>query len=114
MQQSYDDNSKYFVELDRSYTSVVKLGDGKLNKVEGKWTIVVDLHDGRDVISLKWIYKTKYNEDGLIQKHKACLVTKGYAQQTRVDFHDKIAPIIRMETIRTFLALVAQMELQVF
>ena len=29
-------NSKSFVELDRSYSSVVKLGDGKLKKVEGK------------------------------------------------------------------------------
>ena len=46
--------------------------------------------------------------------HKARLVTKGYAQQTRVDFHEKIAPIICMETIRTFLALATQMELQVF
>ena len=72
---------------------------------------LVDLPNGIYAIGLKWIYKTNYNEDGLIQKHKACLVTKGYAQQTRVDFHDKIAPIIRMETIRTFLALVAQMEL---
>ena len=46
MQQSYDDNSKYFVELDRSYTSVVKLGDGKLKKVEGKGTIVVHTKEG--------------------------------------------------------------------
>ena len=99
MQQSYDDNSKYFVELDHNYTSVIKLGDGKLNKVEGKLTIVVDLHDGRDVIGLKWIYKTKYNEDGLIQKHKAHSVAKGYAQQIRVDFHETVAHVVFMETL---------------
>ena len=40
---------------------------------------LVDLPNGRDVIGLKWIYKTKYNEDGSIQKHKARLVAKGYS-----------------------------------
>ena len=39
-------NSKSFVELDRSYSSVVKLGDGKLKKVEGKGTIAVNTNGG--------------------------------------------------------------------
>ena len=63
---------------------------------------------------IKWIYKTKYNEDGSIQKHKACLVAKGYSQQPGVDFHETFALVVRMKTIRTFLALAAQMELEVF
>uniref|UniRef100_A0A2N9EW08 CCHC-type domain-containing protein n=1 Tax=Fagus sylvatica TaxID=28930 RepID=A0A2N9EW08_FAGSY len=75
---------------------------------------LVDLPNGREVIGLKWIYKTKFKEDGSIQKHKARLVAKGYAQQPRVDFHETFAPVVRMETIRTVLALAAQMELQVF
>ena len=28
---------------------------------------LVDLPNGRDVTGLKWIYKTKYNEDGSIK-----------------------------------------------
>ena len=39
-------NSKSFVELDRSYTSIIKLGDGKLKKVEGKGTIAVHTKEG--------------------------------------------------------------------
>ena len=31
-----------------------------------------------------------------------------------MDFHETFAPVVRMEAIRTFLALTAQMELQVF
>ena len=58
--------------------------------------------------------QNEVNEDGLIQKHKAHLVTKGYAQQNGVDFHEIVAPVVHMETIRTFLALAAQMEFQVF
>ena len=75
---------------------------------------LVDLPNGRDVIVLKWIYKTKNNEDGLIQKHKVHLVAKGYLQQPRVAFHEKFSLVVHMETIRTFLAVVAQMELEVF
>ena len=31
-----------------------------------------------------------------------------------MDFHETFAPVVRMEAIRTFLALTTQMELQVF
>ena len=31
----------------------------------------------KEVIGVTWVYKTKLNSDGSIQKHKARLVTKG-------------------------------------
>jgi len=77
------------------------------------WELVDQLED-KEVIGLKWVYKTKYKEDGSIEKHKAQLVAKGYSQQPGVDFNEAFAPIAHMETIRTVLAIAAQMELQVF
>ena len=35
---------------------------------------------------MEWVYKTKYNEYGQIDKHKACLVSKGYSQKHGVDY----------------------------
>ena len=32
---------------------------------------LVDQHEKKEVNGLKWVYKTKYKEDGSIQKHKA-------------------------------------------
>lgn len=75
---------------------------------------LVDLPEGKDVIGLKWDFKNKYNEDGIIQKYKARLVVKGYLQQLGVDFNKTFAPVIRMETIRTIVALATQLEMQVF
>ena len=54
---------------------------------------LVDKPKGKDVIGLKWIYKTKFHEDGSIQKHMARLVAKGYSQQTRIDFNETLALI---------------------
>ena len=34
---------------------------------------LVDLPEGKDVIGLKWVYNTKFKEDGSIHKHKASL-----------------------------------------
>ena len=75
---------------------------------------LVDQHEKKEVNGLKWVYKTKYKEDGSIQKHKAWLVAKGYSQQPSVDFNETFALVACMETIRTILAIAAQMELQVF
>ena len=70
-------------------------------------------HD-KDGIGLKWVYKIKYNEDGSIEKYKTRLVAKWYSQQLGIDFNKTFALVVRMETIRTILTIVAQLKLQVF
>ncbi|KAL4560614.1 hypothetical protein LXL04_032767 [Taraxacum kok-saghyz] len=40
---------------------------------------LVDAPDGVKVIGVKWVYRTKLNENGKIDKSKARLVAKGYA-----------------------------------
>lgn len=72
---------------------------------------LVNLLKHKDVIGLKWILKTKYIEDGSIQKHHTRLLAKGYSQQPGVDFNETFAPVARMETIRVVLALAAQLQL---
>ncbi|MCH88235.1 hypothetical protein A2U01_0009118, partial [Trifolium medium] len=58
-------------------------------------------------IGVKWIYKTKYNEQGKIKKYKARLVAKGYSQQHGIDYNEVFAPVARWDTIRTILAIAA-------
>ncbi|KAI9153880.1 hypothetical protein LWI28_017915 [Acer negundo] len=68
---------------------------------------LVDLPDNKEVVGLKWVYKTKYRSDGSIQKYKARLVAMEYMQRECIDFEETFAPVARFDTIRTVLALAA-------
>jgi len=77
------------------------------------WTLV-DRSEGRKVIRVKWIYRTKLNADNSINKHKARLVVKGYAQIFGVDYSDTFTLVARLDTIRLLLAISAQKGWKVF
>jgi len=44
----------------------------------------------------KWVYKNRYKVDGLIDKHKARLVVKGFAQKEGVDYDNNSPPHNKM------------------
>lgn len=41
---------------------------------------LVEFPKGKDCIGVTWVYKTKFNEKGEVQKYKTRLVAKGFAQ----------------------------------
>jgi len=69
---------------------------------------LVHLPAGHRPISLKWVYKLKKDEKGMVTRHKARLVARGFVQQEGIDFEDAFAPVARMESVRVLLALAAQ------
>ncbi|GKE39515.1 putative ribonuclease H-like domain-containing protein, partial [Tanacetum coccineum] len=66
------------------------------------------------VITLKWIYKVKFNEMGGILKNKARLVARGYRQEEGIDFKESFALVARLDAIRIFLAYAAHMNMIVY
>ncbi|XP_048436518.1 uncharacterized protein LOC125475589 [Pyrus x bretschneideri] len=66
------------------------------------------------VIGVNWVYKTKLKLDGSVQKNKARLVAKGYAQKPRVNYNETLAPVARLDIIRTLIALAAKNNWKLF
>eukprot|EP00253_Pinus_taeda_P004710 PITA_04710 len=89
--------------------------DEEMNAIErNKTWELVELPKGKEVIRLKWVYKTKSNAEGKIERHKARLVVKGYKQQYGRDYEETFAPVARMETVRAVLSIAAQNKWKVY
>jgi histone deacetylase 1/2 len=68
------------------------------------WTLM-PLPPDRQAIGCKWVFRTKENPDGSINKYKARLVAKGFHQQHGFDFNETFSPVIKPITIRLILSL---------
>lgn len=75
---------------------------------------LVELPVNAKVIGVKWVFKTKFNEKGDVDKFKARLVAKGFHQTQGVDFYEVFAPVARWDTIRLILGAAARKRWNVF
>jgi hypothetical protein len=77
-----------------------------LKKAE-TWMIIEPLL-GINVIGSRWVFRVKKDADGSIVRKKAQLVVQGFSQIPGIDYFDTFAPVARLASIRTILALAAQ------
>lgn len=70
--------------------------------------VMVDRPEDKKIIGLKWMFKTKYQANGEVQKLKARIVAKGYTQQLGIDEEDVYQLVAHMETVRFLFALASQ------
>jgi hypothetical protein len=88
-------NPQWKAAMDDEYVTLMR------NKT---WRLVSP-QPGHNVIDCKWVFKVKHKADGFVDRHKACLVAKGFKQRLGIDYDDTFSHVVKSATIRLILSL---------
>lgn len=97
-----DDSDKWVNAMNEEIKS---MNDNKV------WELV-ELPEGQKRVGCKWIFKTKLDSQGNIERHKARLVAKGFNQREGIDYNETFSPVSKKDSLRIILALVAHYDLE--
>ena len=78
------------------------------NKV---WNLVQLLENSK-IFDCRWVFKTKRDLNGNIERYKAKLVAKGYTQKGDIDYKESFSPVPKKHSLRIVLTLVAHYDLE--
>lgn len=76
----------------------------KSMKVNDIWDLV-ELPEGKKPIGYKWIFKTKRDSNGSIERYKARLVVKGFTQKKGIDYKENFSSVSSKDSFRTIMTL---------
>jgi hypothetical protein len=104
-------------ELPLNYEGIAELADKKEwikatdNEIaslieHGTWELV-PLPPGRKALKNKWVFRIKRDSNANVVRYKARLCACGYSQVSGIDYKDIYAPVVRAESFRLFLSIVA-------
>ena len=72
----------------------------------------VKLPPGKMTISGVWVFKTKLDKDGQVERYKARLCARGFLQVKGIHFDETYAPVAKLKSIRILIALAALLNLK--
>ena len=77
-------------------------------------TFVRKIPKGRKIISTKWVFSIKRDENNQIVKFKARLVARGFTQEFGIDFDLTYSPTLNSDSLKLLIAIAAKMCWNVF
>ena len=69
----------------------------------GIWDLV-KLPEGAKPIGCKWIFKTKRDSKGNVERYKARLFAKGFTQKEGIDFKETFSSVASKDSFRVIMA----------
>ena len=80
-------------------------------KINGVWDIET-VPKGAKIVGYKWVYKTKHDSKGNIERFKARLMAKGFTQREGIDYNEIFSLVLYKNSFRIIMALVAHYNLE--
>ena len=68
---------------------------------------------GKKLIGCKWVFKTKRDTKGNVEKYKICLITKGFTQTEGLIIRNFLTIFHKVFFFRIIMALIAHFDLEV-
>ena len=72
-----------------------------------------DLPAGKNLVSSRWVFDLKKNQQGEVTKFKARLVARGFSQKKGIDYIETFAPTAKYNSLRMLLAVAATEDLEI-
>uniref|UniRef100_A0A2N9J0G8 Reverse transcriptase Ty1/copia-type domain-containing protein n=1 Tax=Fagus sylvatica TaxID=28930 RepID=A0A2N9J0G8_FAGSY len=79
-----------------------------------KFGISLNCPEGYKKVGCKWVYKTKRDSKGNIERFKARLVAKGFTKKGGIDYKKAFSPVSKKDSLRIIMALVAHYDLELY
>ncbi len=78
------------------------------------WVLVKrsSLPRGTNIIPVKWVFKIKTDENGVVSKYKARITPKGFKQRHGVDYFEVFANTGKYKTLRVMLSIAARRDME--
>jgi hypothetical protein len=71
-----------------------------------------DLPSNTNIIPVKWVFKIKTDENGVVTKYKARITPKGFAQRHGIDYFEVFANTGKYKTLRVALSIAARRNME--
>jgi hypothetical protein len=79
-----------------------------INKV---WNLE-EIPKGAKTVGCKWVYRTKCDSNGNIERFKARLMAEGFTQREGIDYTKIFSPVSCKDSLRIIMALVVHYDLE--